>query len=697
MTLPITDFIIQRLLEYDANFDVGAGVPTTGLLIEPLSIILQPVIDELGLVQSSQSVLSILESSDPDAFPEDIVDGIASNVFIERNPGAVGSDVVRIRYFSPTAFAAQQGVLIFRGPAGQRYTNSEGVSITAAEMALNQDGSLYYVDVPIVAIEEGSTFNVSAGSITTMEAEPVGVANVTNRFGVEDGADRETNTELIDRIKVAVTVRSLVTGRGIIVSLTENFTTIEEITPVGFGDPEMMRDIVYNVHIGGNVDVYVRTAGTTEGSADIFNLAADVTRQLSGSSSVVCLEEDVAYSLAHLPIDRTNLEPVVTSADGLSVFFEGTDFTLDDTLGVISRPAGSNIYHVEATGGQVTEAVPGSGEAKLLSASGSVFTLTRPGMVVTVSSPATVAGTYTIKRVISSTQIEIYGQFPGSSFPVSGVSFQVDDLLLVSYEYNPVSVDIIKEARSTAREDYTITDTPILYITQVEKLDPVSGNPTGETLSAIGGYGAGGYGEGGYGIGSRPDYRLIIAEPTLRFSELEDNYISFDNQLIGTAARITYQYVSSIPALQAYVDDRSNQTMAASLLVRNYVPVLVDTPTAIAYEIPAATQSSAISSDAMTALIEDFINNIDEGDGLELSDLVDVFYDNGASKVDLGTLQEMRGEIHHQDGTIEFAVPDTAGVITIPDDEIEDPTTRPLSQRIARFVARDITLTRTAV
>lgn len=692
MTLPVTDFIVQRLLEYDSTFDVGAGVPTTGLLIEPLSVVLQPVIDELTLVQSSQSVLSVLESSDPDSFPEDIVDGIASNVYIERNPGSIGSDVMRLRFFSPTAFAAQQGVLIFRGSSSQRYTNSEAVSVTEAEMALNQDGSLYYADVPIVALEEGSDYNAAAGSITTMEAEPAGIANVTNRFGVEDGADRETNTELIDRIKVAVTVRSLVTGRGIIVSLTETFTTIEEIQPIGFGDPEMMRDIVYNVHIGGNVDVYVRVGSFSDGSVDVFNLAADSTRQLVGYSSIVALEESpTTYSLAHVPVDRTNVDPVVVTADRTSVFQEGTDYTLDDNTGLFSRLAGGNIYHIEAAGGTTAEV---GGEVKRLNASGGAFSTVRRGMVLTVTSPVSVAGTYTIKTVVSSSAVDIFGVFPAVT---AGVEFQVDDLLSVSYEYNPVTIDIIKEARSSGRESYTITDVPILYISLVEKLDAVSGNPTGETLSEIGGYGAGGYGEGGYGIGSAPDYRLVVEEPTLRFSDLEDNYLAFDSLLIGTAVRVSYKYISAIPPLQAYVDDRSNQTMAASLVVRNFVPILVDAPSAIQYEIPLASEATAISSDAMATLVKDFIDDIDEGDDLELSDLVDIMYDNGAVKVDLGTLEAMRGEIHHQDGTIEFVVPSSAGVMVIPDEEIPDPTDRPLSPRIARFIARDITLSRTSV
>jgi hypothetical protein len=687
MTLPVQDFIIQQLLEYDPSYDVGAGVPTTSLMIEPMSVILQPVIDELTVIQATKSILTILESSDPDAFPEDIVDGLAANAFVDRNPGAIGSDVMRIRFFEPQAFDAAQGVLIFRGSTSQRYTNSESFSVTSAEMSLNQEGTLFFADVPIVALEEGDSFNVDAGAVTLMEAEPAGVANVTNRFGIQDGRDRETNTELIDRIRVAVTVRALVTGRGIVVTLTENFTSIEEIVPVGFGDPEMMRDIVYNTHIGGNSDVYIKVGSLTEGYTDIFTLEVDTTRQKATSATVVALLPAVGYSLNRFPVDRTNLEPIVRTIDGVFVYDDGVDYTIDDATGLLFRLGGGAIFNISGSAATITS-------DKVLEKTGA-FTDVRPGMILTINTPGTVTGTYTIKTKLNANEVEIYGTFPVAS--ETGVGFQVDDRLVVTYEYNPVSIDIIKEARSAGREDYTITDVPLMYIESIEILDPLSGEPTGTFLDNTGGYGAGGYGMGPYGIGSGPDYRLVVEEPTLRHSELEDNFLEISSLFIGTAVRVTYQYASAIPPIQAFMDDRNNQSVTASLLARHFVPVYVDGSTAIVYEILSSTETSAISVADMTTLLKDFIDDIDENEDLEFSDLVDLFYDNGAAKVDLGTLNNLKGEVHHQNGALEFFLPDDTGAIAIPDEDIDDPTDKPLSPRITRFFARDITLERTLV
>lgn len=686
MALPIKDFIIQQLLEYDPAFDVGNGVPTTGLLIDPLSIILQPIADELTVLQASQSILTILDSEDPDAFPEDIVDGLASNAFVERNAGSIGSDVMRIRFFEPQAFNYAQGILAFLGPNGQRYLNSEAISVTAAEMSLNQEGTSFYVDVPIVAFEEGSAFNVAAGSITTMEAEPVGVSSLSNLFGITAGADRETNTELIDRIKVAVTVRALVTGRGIVVTLTENFTTIEEIFPVGFGDPEMMRDIVYNTHIGGCADVYLKTPNFPEGSLDVFGLQVDTTRTVSGKSTVVLLDQDVAYSMGRASIDRTDNDPVVKTIDELYTYTEGPDYSIVDVSGLIARPAGSAIFHVSGSSASVTA-------AKVLTKSGA-FVGVRKDMVLTIDLPASVAGSYTVKNKIDDDNIEIYGTFPVSSFPVAGVDYQVDDMLTLSYDYNPATIDIVAEARSTERAAYTISDVPLMYIDSIEVLDPISGQPTGTTIQPGGGFGSGGFGAGGFGYGGGANYQLKVSDSTLRHSVREDLLLEFSPAYLGYALRITYQYANAIPPIQAFMDDRNNQSLTASLLARHFIPVFVDGSQVITYTIPASTQASAISVDEMTTLVKAWITDVDSGADLELSDVVDVFYDNGASKVDLGALNQLRGEIHHHDGTIEYVLPDTTGAIAIPNEEIPDPTTKPLSPRIARFLARNITLQR---
>jgi hypothetical protein len=320
------------------------------------------------------------------------------------------------------------------------------------------------------------------------------------------------------------------------------------------------------------------------------------------------------------------------------------------------------------------------------------FMNVRAGMILTMLGPGLVAGRYTIKRQVSSGTIEIYGRFPAA---VSGVSFQVDDLLSVRYDYNPVSIDLIEAPRSNDRAAYTITDVPVLQVTGVQKLDPLTLQPTGALFRDRGGFGVGPFGAGVYGSGTGADYQLRVSDPNRRFSVREDNYLEFQQALAGQSARVLYDFDGDVPVLQAYCDDPQNQTEAASLLARHFVPVYVDSVQPIAYTIPAASQATALSEADMLAKIVVSINALSEGQNLQASDLIDLLYNNGADEVDLGPFTKLRGTVLHQDGSIEFLSPDARGILAIPSAPIPDPSRRPLSPRIARFIAGSLTVSRT--
>lgn len=694
MAFEVTDFIIERLLEYDSTFDTGGGIATTELMIKPLSVILQPLRDEIDEVKQNQSILTVLEDDDPDNFDEDVVDALASNVFIERVQGNKATGTVRVRYFSPTSVDIGTGLAAFLDSSGNRYINVNPISITSSEMSLNVDGSLYYFEASVEAESEGEGGNIDIGGIQTFENEPENIANVTNLTAFSDGVNKETNTELIDRIEVAVTVRALVTGRGIVTTMQDNFATIQEVNPIGFGDPEMQRDIVYNTHIGGHVDVWVKTPELTEDSEyDVVAITTDPTRQVDGSSSTVMLDPlpDV-YGLTHQNLDDSVSSPVIRSADGFVGYSEGTDYTIDLESGQIGRVSSGNIFHENDTSGFTQD--DAESKTKEFGDAASDFTFVRPGMQLTITAPAAVAGVYSIKAA-TSTIITIYGEFPAVT---TGITWQIDDVVTVTYSYNPLSIDIIESSRSTQREDYTITNVPVMKVKSIEELDPLTGQPTGRFLDTTGGYGQGGFGIGPFGVGTAAEWILRVVIPNLRFSTAEDNYIDISKSYVGYSLRVLYDYAPQITEYQTYVENDLNRVETADLEVKHFIPVFVNTVTPIAYTVLASNTSALSASDMQTA-VESLINTVTIGQSLELSDIVDLLYNSGASKVDLNF--SLQGEIHNTDGTIEYINSTDQGLLTVPTTVVagtELPQTdKPLSPNIAHFLPGTVTLVRTTV
>jgi len=279
MDLPILDFIQTRLSEADATLEVRKGTAFYDTYIKPQQFMLQPYSDEMDELIISQSIRKILQQSDPDAFDTELVDGLVSNIYIYRDQGGFAATTIRVFYSAPAdkEFPAQGAEFIGNGLS---YFNTQDIVISAAEMALNISGNLYYFDAPIAAQTQGSNYNTDVDTITTFVNDPDAVS-VTNLSPAIDGLTAETNTQLLNRGADSIGVRDLETIKGINGILRSKFPFIQEIQSIGMGDPEMMRDIIYNAHVGGNTDIYIKTPSVTTKTQNFVGLQFDATRQLA--------------------------------------------------------------------------------------------------------------------------------------------------------------------------------------------------------------------------------------------------------------------------------------------------------------------------------------------------------------------------------------------------------------------------------
>lgn len=286
MTLPILDFLTERMQEYDSSYEHRPGTAFSELFMEPLSIIVQPLRDEANTIQTNQSLRRILDEENPDEYFEDSVDYAVENFFVYRRQGANASTIVRVFYREPQAVEFSAGTLTATSTGGLVFTNSTPIRITAEQMAIQIENDFFYFDAPFEAEGEGEEFNVPAGDIVQVD-DPT-AAKAENKFEVRSGADREFNTELIDRTRNSIGVRDLNVGKGFNAIMFENFlNSLTEIQPIGFRDPEMMRDIVSNYHVGGRIDGYIKTPTIQDGEFDVTGLTIDVTRRLTTSSNLV--------------------------------------------------------------------------------------------------------------------------------------------------------------------------------------------------------------------------------------------------------------------------------------------------------------------------------------------------------------------------------------------------------------------------
>ena len=309
--LPIADFLRARLTEYDPKFDVRPGTGYESLFFKPMQFILQPLADEANTLETAQSFRRILLQDDPDAFSEESVDALASNLFVERVAGNKSGGVGRVYYVDAVDREWPAEGTVFTGNNGKTYTNPAPFSILATEMSAQIEDGNYYYDIPLVCTEEGSDGDLEATGLVELTNDSE-VVFVTNKTAFTGGNAKETNTELITRVQRSIAVRDLVTGKGFNAIIFENFASfVDELQPIGFGDPEMMRDIQYNVHIGGKVDGFVKTTSITVGEKNFVAVLTDSTRQAAGTANIQ-LDGTTWFNVRATNLDRTGgKDPIV--------------------------------------------------------------------------------------------------------------------------------------------------------------------------------------------------------------------------------------------------------------------------------------------------------------------------------------------------------------------------------------------------
>jgi hypothetical protein len=255
----IVALLSSSLIANNPNLDLRPGTPFNDLFITSTASALNIVDQE---VQQDRTVSYL---SNWQNMTMDQLQLLASNFFIAYPSGTYSSGSVRVYYSAPVDFMATS-LSNFYSSQGNTYIPLNPVIVSAQQMTLQMDGSLYYADVVVIATSTGSAYNItSSGQIISADNIPLYV-RVTNRTPFSNGTDAPTQAQFYAMIQNSLTTRDFVSATSIYSILTQTFTNINNATVCGYGDPEVVRDIVWysptgSMHAGSMVDVYLDMNG----------------------------------------------------------------------------------------------------------------------------------------------------------------------------------------------------------------------------------------------------------------------------------------------------------------------------------------------------------------------------------------------------------------------------------------------------
>jgi hypothetical protein len=232
----IYEFLKDRLKQEFPSIGAEDGDTLVDLLVTPLEMLLEPLKREIQIVRQGQSVRDVGTMRLEDARD------LAANFFTEWGGGARATASVRV-YFSAPTYVNIFSTTAFKTSSGQTFYPVSPVSVRPATMLLQRSGTEYYIDVQVIAASTGEAFNVEKGTITSVSGI-TGWTRVVNLSAAAGGEEAETSTDLLERTRTSLTERSLNVRRGIVSRLRTDFPSLVDVEAIGYGDPEMDRDIL---------------------------------------------------------------------------------------------------------------------------------------------------------------------------------------------------------------------------------------------------------------------------------------------------------------------------------------------------------------------------------------------------------------------------------------------------------------------
>ena len=258
--------LIQRLQEKSPVADFRRGV-LHDLLINLESVIHAAQEIYADKFRKSGSIQAI--EADPTLADPYFVDSVLSNFLISRKEGVKtrGEVTVVMLSLKPSVVAINSVFVAF----GKSYlATGTFVAKTSVSSLLGPsdrlvfpigDGS-YGFNITVEAELEGKGSELKQNDRLEM-VNPVG--GIVSAFAASDfsnGADIETNLELISRLREGVASKNFSNKHSLSALIKSNFSTVKDVGSFGFGAPEQIRyHGVFPVAQGGRVDAYVRHDG----------------------------------------------------------------------------------------------------------------------------------------------------------------------------------------------------------------------------------------------------------------------------------------------------------------------------------------------------------------------------------------------------------------------------------------------------
>lgn len=275
-------FAQQYLQALYPDMDLREGTGVRDLVIRPTATMIALVRKGINYFMDSNAISKISDDT-----PQEMVDTLMSNWFLTRRVGTKA--ILNIRLF----FSVQKNITIptsayFSPDNILMYNPLTNYILVQDNLTYDSFSKEWYVDIDVSSEISNESYNISSGDLLYFtNFDPYFLRGEINYLS-QSAISPETNSQFVVRAKTAISTRNLINKPSIASKLQEMFPMIRNCVPIGFGDPEMVRDQIYVdlpysngtntlFHNGGKVDIYCSTGLTVTNSQVVLDGSGKAT------------------------------------------------------------------------------------------------------------------------------------------------------------------------------------------------------------------------------------------------------------------------------------------------------------------------------------------------------------------------------------------------------------------------------------
>lgn len=259
-------FVAETLNAEIPGVATDAGSGTNNILVRGGGAIHAALHQEIDHTLTSRNI------SDPDAISEADMDRNLENVMAKRDAGQKSRLFVNVHFAERRDRVFGQGTRASTADKLLVFVTESDLSFLESDYIVEPSDNTFFLRVPMIAEKAGPEYDVDVGEVNNLIDNRLGAVYIRNASLARGGLPAQTNSEFLRSASRDISTRLPINTDGTLRTIQKLFgTRVLDVLVIGNGDPEMLRDELYDnggviglgptgtptgVHVGGRADVY---------------------------------------------------------------------------------------------------------------------------------------------------------------------------------------------------------------------------------------------------------------------------------------------------------------------------------------------------------------------------------------------------------------------------------------------------------